>query len=99
MEAAIGKIAEHIQRKAVFNESSRTSTNGLTDEVKEHQENFLQMATILHIHEQHISRSGVISQEIAQFVNALIHENEKRLLIESLVEEPGTNRGHSATRD
>ena len=85
MEAAIGQIAEHIQRQDVFNESVRSSINGLTDEVKAHQENFRQMATILQVHEQHIAQNGAMSQDMAQFVNALIQEDaKKRLWIESL---------------
>ena len=86
VETAIGKIAEHIQRQDVFNESARTSINGLTEEVKVHQENFRQMATILQVHEQHIAQNGAMSQDMAQFVSALIQEDaKKRMWIESLV--------------
>ena len=85
VEAAIIRIAEHIQRQDVFNESVRTSINGVFEEVKAHQENFRQMATILQVHEQHIAQNGGMSREIARFVNALIQEDaKKRMWIESL---------------
>ena len=43
------------------------------------------MATILQVHEQHIAQNGAMSQDMAQFVNALIQEDaKKRLWIESL---------------
>ena len=85
VEAAIGKIAEHIQRLDVFNESARTSINGVFEEVKKHQETFSGMATVLQAHELHIAQNGAMSQDMARFVNALIQDNEtKRLWIESL---------------
>mgnify|MGYP004571449887 CR=1 FL=1 len=69
----------------VFNESARTSINGLADEVKRHQENFRQTATILQVHEVHIAQNGAMSQKMARFVNALIQEDaKKRMWIESL---------------
>ena len=43
---------------------------------------------ILQVHRQYIVRSGVVTQEMAQYVNCLIRENEqKSLRIESLVKE------------
>ena len=46
------------------------------------------MARILQNHEEHIARSGAASQEMAQYINALVQENEqKSLWIGSLVRE------------
>ena len=43
---------------------------------------------IMQVHEQYIVRSDVVTQEMAQYVNALIRENEeKSLRIASLVKE------------
>ena len=36
------------------------------------------MATILKIHEQHNTKNRAVSQQMAQYVNALITENEKQ---------------------
>ena len=66
VETAIKQIADHIQRQDVFNESARTSINGLVEEVKKHQERFSGMGSILQIHEQHITANGAVSQEMAQ---------------------------------
>ena len=77
-ESAIAFIADHIQRQDVFNESAKSCINGLVDEVKNHQDSFRGMATILQIHEQHITQNGAVSQQMAQYVNALIEENEKK---------------------
>ena len=38
------------------------------------------MATILQVHKQHIAANGTVSQQMAQYVNALIEENEKKTL-------------------
>ena len=65
-------MAEHIQRQDVFNKSAMTSINGLDDEVKNHQECFRGIGRIIQIHEQHITMSGTMSQEMAPYVNALI---------------------------
>ena len=32
----------------------------------------------MQVHEQYIVRSGVVTQEMAQYVNALIRENEEK---------------------
>ena len=79
-EAAIAYIAEHIQRQEVFNKSAITSINGIVDEIKNHQEGFRGIAAILQVHEQHITVNGAVSQQMAQYVNALIEENEKKTL-------------------
>ena len=79
-EAAIAYIAEHIQRQEVFNKSAITSINDTVKEIKNHQEGFRGMATILQVREQHIAVNGAVSQQMAQSINALIEENEKKTL-------------------
>ena len=79
-EAAIAYIADHIQRQDVFNESAKSCINGLVEEVKNHQDSFRGLATILQIHDQHIAQNGAVSQQMAQYVNALIEENEKKTM-------------------
>ena len=100
VEGAIGQIAERIQRQGVFNVSAKTSVNGQTGEVKEHQENLRRMATILQIHVSHISRNVSFRRICAIRQRAHPRECEEETVdCEPGEGEPGTNRGHSATRD
>ena len=84
LEAAISKIAEHItqhiERQDLFNKSANSSISALVGEVKAHQGHFQEVAKILQSHEQHIANSGAASQEMAQYINALVQENEKKSL-------------------
>ena len=67
---------------------SRASVQGLFEEVSIPRANFQKVGMIMQVHEQHIVVSGVVTQEMAQYVNALIRENEKKSMqIESLVKE------------
>ena len=54
-EAAIAFIAEHIQRQEVFNKSAISCINDIVEKIKNHQEGFRGMATILQVNEQHIA--------------------------------------------
>ena len=78
MEDAIAKIAEHVQRQSRFNESIRKTANGLENQVKIHLDNFQHVARILTVHEQHIISQGTASQEMAQYINALVQDTEKK---------------------
>ena len=80
MEAAITQIAQHTQQQNVFNESTKATLNGLVEEVKKHQDLFQETVRVLQNHEQQVVRSGSASQEMAQFINALIQENAKKEL-------------------
>ena len=58
------------------------------DEVGIHRNDFQNVAMIMQVHEQHIVQSGAVTQEMAQYINALIQENEqKSLRIASLMKE------------
>ena len=80
VETAITQIVEYTQRQDVFNESTKTSFNGLVDEVKKHQNGFREVVSILQVHAQHITMSETVSQQMAQFVDALIKDNERKNL-------------------
>ena len=58
------------------------------DEVDIHRDNFQKVGMIMQIHEQYIVRSGVIIQEMEQFINALVQDNQnKNVRIENLTTE------------
>ena len=80
VEAAITKIAQYTERQDPFNKSANSSISALVEEVKVHQGHFQEVAKILQGHEQHIVNSGAASQEMAQYINALVQENEKKSL-------------------
>ena len=88
METAIIQIAEVVQQQNAAIESSRALMSSLVEEVNTHRDNFQKVGMIMQVHEQYIVRSGVVTQEMAQYVNALIKENEqKNMRIESLARE------------
>ena len=78
VETAIARILEHIQRQDVLNQTTRTTITGLGQEVQKHQEYFQEVVRVLQNHEQHIANHGVARQEMAQYINTLIEENEKK---------------------
>ena len=77
LETAITRIVEHAEQQNVFNESSRSSFEGLVNQVKTHQGYFQEVARILQNHEQNNIKNGSVSEGLAQYVNALFQENEK----------------------
>ena len=86
METTIAKIAEHVQRQMSFNEGVRASFTSVSEEVKQHQNNFREVVRILQTHEEYMAKTGAASQEMAQRINALIQENEnKTVRISSLM--------------
>ena len=87
LETAIIQIAEVVQQQNAAIESSRALMSSLVEEVNTHRDNFQKVGMIMQVHEQYIVRSGVVTQEMAQYVNALIGENEKSMRIASLVKE------------
>ena len=88
LEAAITKIADFVQQQNSALESSRALMNRLVEEVSAHRDNFQKVGLVMNIHEQHMVQSGAITQEMAQYINALIQENQqKSLYIGSLVKE------------
>ena len=78
IETAIAQMMEHVQRKNMFNEGVRASFTSLLEEVLKHQDNFPEVVRILQTHEEHIVKTGVASQEVAQRINMLIQENENK---------------------
>ena len=85
MEAAIGQIAEHARRQDTVIERSRAPIQGLVDEVDIHRDNFQKVGMIMHPR-QHIVRSCVVTQEISQYINALVRDNQnKNMRIKSLM--------------
>ena len=80
IQNAFAEVADHFQRQIVFNESTRTSITGLVQEVKKHQDRFQEFVCVCEKHEQHIANHGVAWQEMAQYINALALENEKKSL-------------------
>ena len=85
---AITQVAVFVQRQNATIEGSRTLMSSLVDEVNIHGDNFQKVGMITQVYEQYIVRSGVVTQEMDQYVNELIKDNEqKSLRIESLVRE------------
>ena len=88
LEAAITQIVDFVQQQNTTIENSRVLMNSLVEDVRIHHDNFEKLGLILHVHEQHIVQSGAVTQEMAQFMNALIQENQqKSLRIASLTRE------------
>ena len=88
VEAAITQIAQQMEQQNIFNESSRATLKGLMEEVRKHQDHFNETVRVLQNHEQHIVRTGTASQEMVQFINALVQENAKKeMWIGSLMRE------------
>ena len=88
MENAIMKIAQHVQQQEVFNGSVKTSINSLESQVRKHQDNFQEVVRIFQNHEKYIVRNGAVADEMAQYINALIEDAEKkRLWIGNLMNE------------
>ena len=78
LETAIIQIAEVAQQQNAAIESSRALMSSLVEEVNTHRVNFQKVGMIMQVHEQYIVRSGVVTQEMAQYVNALIREKEQK---------------------
>ena len=75
---AITQVAVFVQRQNATIEGSRTLMSSLVDEVNTHRDNFQEVGMIIQVHEQYIVRSGVVTKEIAQYVNALIKDSEQK---------------------
>ena len=76
LESALAEIVGNLQQQIAFSESVRASFAGLVEEVPRHQDYFKEVVRVLQNHEQHISTSGLASQEMAQYINALAQETE-----------------------
>ena len=80
LESALAEIVGNLQQQIAFSESVRASLSGLVEEVQRHQDCFKEVVRVLQNHEQHISTSGLASQEMAQYINALAQANEKNAM-------------------
>ena len=88
MGAAITRIAGHVEQQNIFNQSTKASLWQLVEEVTKHQGHLQEVVRVLQNHEQHIAKNGMASQEMAQYINALIEENAKgRLWLTGLMQE------------
>ena len=88
IESAIMKNAQHVQQQEVFNGSVKTSINSLENQVRKHQDNFQEVVRIFQNHEKYIGRNRAAADEMAQYINALIEDAEKkRLWIGNLMKE------------
>ena len=88
LDSAVTHVCESVQRLNAFTESASAAITGLVQEVQKHQDNFREVGRILLNHEEHIHQTGVASQEMAQYINALIEESQKKtLLVGSLMRE------------
>ena len=80
LESAIAEIAGHVQHQNVFNQSAKKSIDEVVEEVKAHQKCFQEVEKVLQNHEQHITNNGAVAQQMAQYIDALIKENENKSL-------------------
>ena len=88
LDSAVTRICESVQRLNAFTESASTAITGLAGETQKNQDTFREVGRILLNHEEHIHQTGVASQEMAQYINALIEESQKKtLLVGSLIKE------------
>ena len=88
LETSVTQIVEQVQRQNMFNEGVRASFTSLAEDVNKHKDNFREVARIFQAHEEYIVKTGAASQEMAQYINALIKENEnKTAWISSLTRE------------
>ena len=82
------EIAQNTQRPDLFSDSASTSIKGLVEEVRKHQDYFQEVVRIFQNHEEHIKRNDAMSDGMAQYINALVQDTEKkRLWIEGLMKE------------
>ena len=77
IETGLLEIAQHVGQQEAFSRSVKTSIEGLEKQVCIHQDNFHQVVRIFQNHEEHIHSHGVVSEGMAQYINALAVENEK----------------------
>ena len=47
-------------------------------EVRTHHDNFQKVGIVIQAREQYILRSGAVTQEMTQYINAIIQENEQK---------------------
>ena len=50
------------------------------EEVRKHQDYFQEVVRIFQNHEEHIRRNDVVSDGMAQYINALVQDTEKKRL-------------------
>ena len=85
---AVAEIVEHVKRQIVFNENTKTSIAGLVQQDQKHQECFMEVVRVLQNHEKHIFQNCAASQEMAQYVNVLLQDNQNQTMwIASLINE------------
>ena len=88
IETGLLEIAQHVGQHEAFNRSVRTSIDGLEKQVQIHQDNFGHVVRIFKNHEEHIAKNGLVSEGMAQYINALVEETEKtKLWVGSLMRE------------
>ena len=71
------EIVQHVRQHEAFNRSVKTSIDGLENQVQTHQDNFGHVVRVFQNHEEHIHNHGVVSEGMAQYINALVVKNEK----------------------
>ena len=88
LDSAVTRACESVQRLNTFTESASEAINGLAGETQKHQDTFREVGRVLLNHEERIALTGAASQEMAQYINALIEESQKKtLLVGSLMRE------------
>ena len=88
IETGMMEIVQHIRQHEAFNRSVKTSIDGLEKQVQIHWDNFGHVVRIFRNHEEHIAKNGLVSEGMAQYINALVEESEKtKLWVGSLMRE------------
>ena len=88
IQTTIARVCESVQRLNAFTETATPLINGLVQEVQKHQGSFREVGRVLLNHEEHIAKTGTASEQMAQYINALIQESEKNhLWIGNLIKE------------
>ena len=77
IETGMMEIVQHVVQHEAFNKSVRTSIDCLEKQVQNHQDNFGHVMRIFQNHDEHIRKNGLVSEGMAQYINALVVETEK----------------------
>ena len=81
LDSAVTRVCESVQRLNAFTESVSAAITGLVGEAQKHQDTFREVERILLNNEEHIHQTGVASQEMAQYINTLIEDGQKKTLL------------------
>ena len=78
VERAIWESSDQVQCQNAFNASAKTTMASLVEEVNTHHGNFQEVVWVLGNNDNHIPDNGFVAQQMTQYIDAQIKDNEKR---------------------